>query len=156
MNIVCKQRGGIYRTRLRPLWKIGQYIALSDLFFLLLFFLLLASSVVRISGIKVNLPQAEEVPQAIGLGKAIVTVTPPETAGGECRIYFRDRQVDAEQLRRELLTGSNREKVLVIRPDKAVPYEVIYMIMNIAESAQMESYLAVQPLKEHSETRFVE
>ncbi|MBO5667703.1 MAG: hypothetical protein J6S43_01120, partial [Lentisphaeria bacterium] len=62
-----------YRTRLRPLWRIGQYIALTDLFFLLLFFLLLSSSVVRISGIRVNLPQAEKVPQAVGLGMLILS-----------------------------------------------------------------------------------
>ena len=144
------------RTRLRPLWKIGQYIAIVDLFFLLVFFLLLASSMIRISGIRVNLPQAEKVPQAVGLGRVIVTITPPENGTGECRIFFRDRQIDADQLRRELLTGNNREKVLVIRADKDVPSGVLYQIMNIAESAQMESFIAVQPLKEHSETRFVE
>lgn len=145
-----------YKTRLRPLWRIGQYIALADLFFLLVFFLLLASSVVRISGIRVNLPQAEKVPQAVGLGKAIVSVTPPEVPGGQCRIYFRDKQVDASGLRRELLMDDNREQVLVIRADKDVPSGVLYEIMNIAELAQMESFIAVQPLKKHSETRFVE
>ncbi|MBE6389114.1 MAG: hypothetical protein E7043_02965 [Lentisphaerae bacterium] len=145
-----------YRTRLRPLWRIGQYIALADLFFLLVFFLLLASSVVRISGIRVNLPQAEKVPQAVGLGKAIVSVTPPDKPGLPCRIYFRDRHIDAAQLRRELLTDIHREKVLVIRADKDVPSGVLYEIMNIAESARMESFIAVQPLKEHAETRFVE
>ena len=156
MNTASGFGGKLYRTRLRPLWKVGQYIAIVDLFFLLVFFLLLASSVIRISGIRVNLPQAEKVPQAVGLGRAIVTVTPPEGGNGECRIYFRDRQIDAEQLRLELLTGQNREKVLVIRADKDVPSGVLYQIMNIAESAKMESFIAVQPLKEHSETRFVE
>ena len=156
MNTANGFGGKRYRTRLRPLWKIGQYIAFVDLFFLLVFFLLLASSVIRISGIRVNLPRAEKVPQAVGLGRAIVTITPPEKAGEECIIYFRDRRIDANQLRRELLADKNREKVLVIRADKDVPSGVLYQIMNIAESAQMESFIAVQPLQEHSETRFVE
>lgn len=145
-----------YKSRLRPLWRIGQYIVLTDLFFLLLFFLLLSSSLVRISGVRVNLPHAGIVPQAVGLGKAIVTIAPPEVPGKACRIYFRDRQIDGDQLRRELLTDNRREKVLVIRADKDVPTGVLYEIMNIAESAQMESFIAVQPLKEKPENRFVE
>ena len=42
MNTANGFGGKRYRTRLRPLWKIGQYIAFVDLFFLLVFFLLLA------------------------------------------------------------------------------------------------------------------
>ena len=142
-----------YRTKLRPLWRIGQYIALTDLSFLLLFFLIMSSSVVRVSGIRVNLPEAE-VPQAVGLGRAILTIAPPLEADGECRIFFRDRQLDTEQLRRELLSDNSREKVLVIRADKTVPAGVLSEIMSIAESARMESFIAVQPLQHESETRF--
>lgn len=142
-----------YRTRLKPLWKIGQCLALLDLFLLLLFFILLSSSVVRISGIRVNLPQAD-VPRAASLGRAILTIVPPGEPGGSCRLYFRDRQVDTSQLRRELLSDNRREKVLVIRADKDVPAGVLSEIMTIAESARMESFIAVQPLTVRSETRF--
>lgn len=145
-----------YQTRLKPLWHIGQYIALADLFFLLLFFLLMASSVVRISGIRVNLPRAEKVPKAVGLGRAIISVTAPEAPGMECRIYFRDQRIDTNQLKRLLLSGGVQEKVLVIRADKEVPHGVIYEIMNIAEAARMESFIAVQQFKEKSEINFVE
>ena len=142
-----------YRTRLRPLLRIAHVIALTDLFFLLVFFLLLATSVVRISGIRVNLPQAE-VPRAAGLGKAIVTIIPPPEPGMPCRIFFRDRQIDEDQLRRELLTDGHRDKVLVIRADRQVPSGVLSGVMAIAESARMESFIAVQPLEKTSETRF--
>lgn len=145
-----------YKTRLRPLWHIGQYIALADLFFLLLFFMLMASSVVRISGIKVNLPKAEKVPKAVGLGRAIVSITPPETSGGQCQIYFRDQNVDLQQLKRLLLGGTVQEKVLVIRADQKVPAGMLYEIMSAAESANMESFIAVQQFKEQPETSFVE
>ena len=154
MNTASGFGGKLYRTRLRPLWKVGQYIAIVDLFFLLVFFLLLASSVIRISGIRVNLPQAEKVPQAVGLGRAIVTVTPPEGGNGECRIYFRDRQIAIEQLRRELISDNRKEKVLIIRADKDIPADLLFRVIGIAEAARMESFLAVQPLKSRSETRF--
>jgi biopolymer transport protein ExbD len=113
----------------------------------------MSSSVVRVSGIRVNLPEAE-VPQAVGLGRAILTIAPPLEAYGECRIFFRDRQLHTEQLRRELLSDNSREKVLVIRADKTVPAGVLSEIMSIAESARMESFIAVQPLQHESETRF--
>ncbi|MBQ9787822.1 MAG: biopolymer transporter ExbD [Lentisphaeria bacterium] len=142
-----------YRTKLRPLWRIGQCLALLNLFLLLLFFILLASSVTRISGIKVNLPQAN-VPLSTGLGRAILTVVPAAEAGGECRIYFRDRQISWEQLRRELVSDKRREKVLIIRADKDIPSGELTRIMSIAEAARMESFIAVQPLKSRSETRF--
>lgn len=142
-----------YRTRLSPKLRAAHIVALSDLFFLLIFFLLLATSVVRISGVRVNLPQAA-VPRAAGLGKAIVTITPPPEPGSSCRIFFRDRQIDEDQLRRELLTDSHREKVLVIRADRDVPSGVLSGIMAIAESAGMESFIAVQPMAEKTETRF--
>jgi len=156
MNPIGQNRTCRYQTRLKPLWHIGQYIALADLFFLLLFFMLMASTVVRISGIRVNLPQAEKVPKAVGLGRAIISITPPETPDKDCKIYFRDQQIDTKQLKRLLLSGSVQEKVLVIRADKDVPHGVVYDIMNIAESARMESFIAVQQFKEKPEISFVE
>lgn len=143
-----------YRTRLKQRAALLKTAALTDLFFLLLFFILLASSVVRISGIRVNLPRAE-VPQATDLGRSIVTVTPPENPDAPCRIYYRDRLMEDEnQFRNELLTSGKSEKVLVIRADQAVPAGVLSRIMAIAESAKMESFIAVQPLEAERETRF--
>ncbi|MCI5779955.1 MAG: biopolymer transporter ExbD [Lentisphaeria bacterium] len=142
-----------YRTRLKGLSGSAGFIALADLFFLLLFFILMASSVVRISGIRVNLPRAH-VPQAAGLGKAIVTIAPPAEPGAPCRIYFRDRQMDENQLRNELLTSSPRERVLVIRADQDVPSGVLSEIMAIAESAKMETFIAVSTPEARPEMRF--
>ena len=142
-----------YRTKLKPLWNIGACLAVLDLFFLLLFFILLASSVTRISGIKVNLPQAE-VALSSDLGRAVLTIIPPAEASGECRIYFRDRQIAIEQLRRELISDNRKEKVLIIRADKDIPADLLFRVIGIAEAARMESFLAVQPLKSKSETRF--
>lgn len=142
-----------YRTTLKPLWRIGQCLALLDIFMLLLFFILLASSVTHISGIQVRLPQAD-VPLSTGLGRAILTVIPPVEPGGEPRFYFRDKQISLEQLRRELISDTRKEKILIIRADKDIPSGILAQIMSIAESARMESFFAVQPLQSRSETRF--
>ena len=142
-----------YKTRLRPLWRIGGFLAVLDIFLLILFFILLASSVTRISGIKVNLPQSD-VPLTSGFGRTILTIIPPAQPSGECRIYFRDRQITLEQLRRDLISGNRKEKVLIIRADKDIPSGVLSQVIGIAEAARMESFIAVQPLKSRSETRF--
>lgn len=142
-----------YRSRLKLSAKPAYFIALADLFFLLLFFILMASTVVRVSGIKVDLPRAN-VPQATWLGKAILTIAPPEEPGKPCRIYFRDRMMDENQLRNELLTAGEQEKVLVIRADQDVPSGVLSEIMAIAEAAQMETFIAVQKPELRPETRF--
>ena len=143
-----------YRTRLKQRAGLLQTAALIDLFFLLLFFILLASSVVRISGIRVNLPRAE-VPQAADLGRAIVTITAPDTPGGQYKIYYRDRLMkDENQFRNELLASGKSEKVLVIRADQAVSAGTLSRIMAIAEAAEMASFIAVQPLEAGRERRF--
>jgi biopolymer transport protein ExbD len=89
-----------------------------------------------------------------GFGRTILTIIPPVQPSGECRIYFRDRQITLDQLRRDLISGSRREKVLIIRADKDIPAGVLSQVIGIAEAARMESFIAVQPLKSRSETRF--
>ena len=142
-----------YRPRRRQNPVFVGVIALVDLFFLLLFFILMASSLVRISGIKVDLPRAK-VPQASGLGRAIVTIAPPAVPGGVCRIYYRDRELTGDQLRNELLTSPPPEKVLVIRADRRVPSGVLSGIRAIAEGVNMETFIAVSAPENGREMRF--
>ncbi len=142
-----------YRTKLKNNPSGILLIALTDLFFLLLFFILMASSVVRISGIRVNLPQAQ-VPRTAGLGKAIVTVAPPAEPGLPCRIYYRDKLMDENQLKNELLTYGREEKTLIIRADQEVPSGVLSEIMAIAEAAKMTTFIAVQTPEIKPETHF--
>ena len=142
-----------YRTKLKNNSSGILLITLTDLFFLLLFFILMASSVVRISGIRVNLPQAQ-VPRTAGLGKAIVTVAPPAEPGLPCRIYYRDKLMDENQLKSELLTHGREEKTLIIRADHEVPSGVLSEIMAIAEAAKMTTFIAVQTPEIKPETHF--
>ena len=142
-----------YNTRLKSNSSGILFLSLIDLFFLLLFFILMASSVVRISGIRVNLPKAD-VPRTAGLGKAIVTIAPPAEPGLPCRIYYRDKIMDENQLRNELLTSGKSEKILIIRADQDVPSGMLSEIMAVAEAAEMESFIAVQTPERKPEMRF--
>ena len=142
-----------YRPKRRGRPIFISVIALVDLFFILLFFILMASSVVRISGIKVDLPRVK-VPQASGLGRAIVTIAPPAAPDGACRLYYRDRELTADQLRNELLSSPPAEKVLVIRADRSVPSGVLSEVMAIAEGANMETFIAVSAPESGREMRF--
>jgi biopolymer transport protein ExbD len=142
-----------YRSRLKRSTRSATVIVLVDLFFLLLFFILMASSVVRISGIRVNLPRAD-VPHATGLGRSILTIAPPAEPGLPCRIYYRDRPMNENELRSELLNAGKRDKVLIIRADQDVPSGVLSEIMAIAESVKLETFIAVQRPELRPETRF--
>ena len=66
-----------YRMSLRSHNGFPQCVALIDLLFLLLLFTAMSTQVIRISGIRVDLPQAN-APQESVLGKLIVTVTSGE------------------------------------------------------------------------------
>ena len=146
--------GRRYRPRRNAGTHLSGVIALVDLFFILLFFILMASSVVRVSGIKVDLPRARGVPQTSSLGRAIVTIAPPAEPGGPCRIYYRDRELSGNDLRNELLSVPPTEKLLIIRADKSVPSGWLSEIMAIAEEAEMETFIAVDAPENGQEMRF--
>ena len=144
--------------RYRPRRRTGSYfsgvVALVDLFFILLFFILTASSVVRISGIKVDLPRAR-APQAAGLGRAIVTIAPPAVPGAACRIYYRDRELSEDELRGELRKSPPAEKILVIRADQSIPSGQLSKVMAIAEETGISTFIAVsEPKRGGREMRF--
>ena len=75
-----------YRTNLRSHNGLPYCVALLDLMFLLLLFTAMSTQVIRISGIRVDLPQAD-APQESVLGKLVVTITPGEYEN-DCRFYY--------------------------------------------------------------------
>lgn len=142
-----------YRSRLRAHNGFPHCVAFIDLFFLLLLFAALASQVVRISGIKVELPQVE-APEETILGKLIVSVTP---AGydGECQIYYRDRAVTLDELRQIFSQESDRQnKTVVIRADSKVPSGVLNELISAIHGAKMAVLIAVQTPNARPEMRF--
>ena len=139
-----------YRSRLKQHLTFPSFPALLDLCFLLLMFMLMASSVVRISGIEVQLP-AVNAPFVAPLGNLVVSVT----GGDNVKIYFRDRDCDLNTLRRELAALKDPNgKTVVIRAAHDVPAGVVEEIMAIAAEARLTTLLAVRPVENKPEIRF--
>ena len=141
-----------YRPKRRGRPVFISVIALVDLFFILLFFILMASSVVRISGIKVDLPRAETTVEA-DIEKFIVTIA--WTAKGP-QTFFNDRPVSHEKLKEEFarVSGISKSAMIVIRADRRVPFEPVTEIMAMAEKAKLASFIAVMPPRGERETVF--
>jgi len=139
-----------YHSNLKQHLGFPSFLALVDLCFLLLMFILMASSIVRISGIEVKLP-AVDAPYVAHLGNLVISVT-----GGESgKIYFRDRECDLNILRRELAALKDPDgKMVVIRAAHDVPAGVVEEIMAIAAEARLTSLLAVRPVENKPEIRF--
>lgn len=142
-----------YRMRLRSHNGFPQCIALIDLLFLLLLFTAMSAQVIRISGIRVDLPQAN-APQESILGKLIVTVTPGEY-DNECRFYFRDREIQLDELRQIFSQQNERhKKTVIIRCDRKVPMGVLYELTASVHEAGMTVLIASQTPETKPEMRF--
>jgi len=143
-----------YQTKLRALHGWPEMVAAIDLFFLILLFLVVSSSVVRVSGISVELPRLKATNSA-DMGKFIVTITPPPAPDRDCQFYFQDKPLTAEALRQQLsLLHDRKTQGIIIRADKRVPFEVVAEVMTIAESARLNSFIAVIPPSSNTETHF--
>lgn len=133
-----------YRTRLRLLSGWPELTALIDILFLALLVFVISSSFVRVSGISVELPRLP-APDTAVLERYIVTITPPDQEHPQGTIYYRDKQVNHEELRRRLSEVHDRAKQasVVIRADRRVPFSEVATVMAIAEAAQLPSFIAV-------------
>ncbi|MBR4884530.1 MAG: biopolymer transporter ExbD [Lentisphaeria bacterium] len=142
-----------YRTKLRDHNGFPYCVALLDLLFLLLLFVAMSTQVIRISGIKVDLPQAD-APQESVLGKLIVTITPGEYEN-DCRYYFRDREIKLDGLRQIFSQQTERnKKTVIIRSDRKVPAGVLHELISSIHEANMSVLIAVQPPDARPEMHF--
>ena len=142
-----------YRMSLRSHNGFPQCVALIDLLFLLLLFTAMSTQVIRISGIRVDLPQAN-APQESVLGKLIVTVTSGEYEN-DCRFYFRDREIKLDELRQIFSQQSeSHKKTVIIRADRKVPLGVLYELTASVHEAGMAVLIASQTPESKPEMRF--
>ena len=142
-----------YRMSLRSHNGFPQCVALVDLLFLLLLFTAMSTQVIRISGIRVDLPRAEAPHESV-LGKLIVTIT-PGAYENDCRFYFRDRQVTLDELRQSFSQQTERhKKTVIIRCDRKVPLGVLYEVTASAHEAGMAVLIASQSPEVRPEMRF--
>ena len=132
-----------YRTNLRSHNGLPYCVALLDLMFLLLLFTAMSTQVIRISGIRVDLPQAD-APQESVLGKLVVTITPGEYEN-ECRFYFHDREIKLDELQSKFSQEKERhKKTVIIRSDRKVPTGVLHKLIASIHEAGMAVLIAVQ------------
>ncbi len=102
-------------------------VPLLDVVFVLVLFLLLSSNFVLQPGIAVSVPFSRFTlgPQ---LNPQILSIT----GGGTPAIYFRDQKVALEQLG-PLLEAARRDgRPVIIRADRATPYETVVAVTNVA------------------------
>ncbi len=144
-----------YRTRLTPRSGWPELTVVIDVLFLALIFFFLSNSFVRVSGISVALPQVS-ASNVVDMEKFIVTIVPPQHHGGSCLLYFNEQPVTTELLKQRLgeLRGRARSASVIIRADRAVPFETVTEVMSLAAAARLASFIAVAPPSEKPETVF--
>lgn len=134
-----------YASRLKCRSGWPEVTALVDILFLAMLFFVLASSFVRVSGVRVSLPQVKARNTA-ALERFVVSLTPPEAGGNPGgNIYFRDKLCNIDELRKELslLHDRSKQATIIIRADRNVPFERVAEVMAITEAAQLPSFVAV-------------
>ncbi len=117
-------------------------IPLMDLIFLLLLLFLVSSTFLLHPGISVNLPFSKFTlgPQKNPL---IVTIT----AGPYPAIYYRDQQIQLDQLARRLEQDRGPERSMVIQADRLAPEGSVVEIINLCLENGYSVVLATSPNK---------
>ena len=111
-------------TRSNP--ELFNLIPLINVLFLTLAFAALSQSFIVQPGLSVVLPVSsfalspERHPQIVSI-----------TAGALPTIYFRDKKVALDKLESLLSEPNIKDRSLIIRADKAVPYDLVSNVMNI-------------------------
>ena len=78
--------------------------------------------------------------------KMVVSLTPAEKSG-EVKVYFRDQLVRMDDLESELSAVHDKspKTVIIIRADRAVPFQRVAEVMTVAAKAKLRSFIAVMP-----------
>ena len=119
-------------------------MAMTDIVFLLLIFFLLSSSFVPQTGIKVDLPgtrktTANEVKHNLSIA-----------INEEGKIYLNENLVDKDVMLVDLrkMLETDKDKVVIFRPDKNIKVEKLVEIMDIASAAGAERLVIATKIKE--------
>jgi biopolymer transport protein ExbD len=123
------------RNKVNPTFNMS---SMTDIVFLLLIFFMITSTLVTVSAIDVLLPSASgktENNKSLG-----VTIT------NTSLFYIDKTKVSAANLESEILRkiGADKQKTIVIRGDKEVPYKNVMKVIDIANRNKLKMILAVQ------------
>ena len=101
-------------------------VPLVTVLFLMLAFVTLTNTFVLQPGISISLPFS-----SFALGPQhnprIISIT----SGAIPSIYFQDGKVSIADLDQKLSDASSKERSLIVRADRAVPYDIISQVMNL-------------------------
>jgi biopolymer transport protein ExbD len=118
-------------------------VSMIDIVFLLIFFVLLSSNFILQPGIAVSLPQSR-----FSLGPQVNPQIISITGGAVPAIFFRDQKVPLDQLGPLLEVAKNDGRPVIIKADRATPYELVVAVTNAALERGITSVsLATAPTK---------
>ena len=98
-----------------------------DVAFLLMFFLLLSSNFILQPGISLSLPFSR-----FSLGPQVNQQIISITGGAVPAIYFRDQKITLEQLGPLLDAAKRENRSIIIKADRATPYDTVIAVTNAA------------------------
>ena len=112
--------------------------SMTDIVFLLLIFFMLTSTLVTVSAIDVLLPKAG--------GKTENQTSVAVSITKDSFFYIDKTKVDSGSLEREIVAkvGADKQKTIVIRGDKDVPYKNVMKVIDIANKNKLKMILAVK------------
>jgi len=108
---------------------------LTNVLFLVFVFYVMGSKFTRNPGVQVNLPAT-----LFALGPQRNTEIVSITGGPVAAIYYRDREVSLNELRKHFSENRAAEKSLIIRADKNTPAGVLTSVTN---EALRQSYTVI-------------
>lgn len=112
--------------------------SMTDIVFLLLIFFMLTSTLVTVSAIDVLLPKAG--------GKTENSTSVAVTITKKSDFYVDKTKITEAKLEQTLLNkvGVDKQKTIVIRGDKDVPYKKVMRVIDIANKNKLKMILAVK------------
>jgi biopolymer transport protein ExbD len=123
------------RNKINPTFNMS---SMTDIVFLLLIFFMLTSTLVTVSAIDVLLPKAS--------GKTENSSSIAVSITNKSLFYIDKTEVSATNLESEILKkiGIDKQKTIIIRGDKEVPYRNIMKVIDIANRNKLKMILAVK------------
>ena len=123
------------RNKINPTFNMS---SMTDIVFLLLIFFMLTSTLVTVSAIDVLLPKAG--------GKTENSNSIAVSITNKSLFYIDKTKVSAINLESEILRkiGIDKQKTIIIRGDKEVPYRNIMKVIDIANRNKLKMILAVK------------
>lgn len=117
------------------------WFPLLDVVFLMFFFLLLSSNFVLQPGISVSVPFSKFM-LAPPANYEIISITNGTT------VYFHDQKIAIDDLGPQLDSARKEGRSIIIKADKATPYEMVIRVANVALERGVSSVaLATAPPK---------